>query len=94
MLSSITMWLSIFGVLLSFVAIVQCYNQFSLLNELKSLDFMQSLQQILTANLTDSDDLTQSGDRERTYDWNECVTELRAIADGLDRTEWWAIRCK
>lgn len=55
---------------------------------------MQSLQQILTANLTDSDDLTQSGDRERTYDWNECVTELRAIADGLDRTEWWAIRCK
>lgn len=87
------MRLDFFGFLLCFVAVVKCDDQFHLLNELKSLDLIQSIQQILTANPTDLDDAMQS-DHKRNYDWNKCIIELNAIADGWNRTELWAIRCK
>lgn len=32
--------------------------------------------------------------RSRDYDLDKCVIELGAIADGLNRTEMWALKCK
>lgn len=91
---------SILGVLLSFVVVVQCDDHFTLLNELKSLDFMQLIAQTLTS-ITDFDDVTQSqliddnaALQGQRYDSNKCVVELGAIVDGLSRTEWWALQCK
>lgn len=87
------MRIGILGVLLSFVVLVQCDDHVSLLEELKSLDFMEIMQKAL-ADLPELDEVTQSELTGRTYDWNKCVVELGDIVDGLNRTEWWAMQCK
>lgn len=90
----------IFGVLLSFVVVVQCDDDLSLLNDLRSLDFKQIIDDIFSTNFTDFDDITQSqlADdtstlRGRSYDWNKCAIEFGTIADGLTQTQWWAMQC-
>lgn len=86
-------------VLVQFAVVVQC-NEFSLLHDLNSIDFSQIFDKILTTNLNDFEEVSRSrltSDdilREREYDQNKCVIELGTIADGLNGTEMWAMKCK
>lgn len=89
---------SIFTIFLSFAAAVQCAD-FSLLRDLSTLDFNQVINNIFSTNLDDFDFVSQNrvtddGEtlRNREYDWEKCVAELGDIADGLNRTEMWAIQ--
>lgn len=89
------MKIAIFVVLISFVVAVRC-NDFSL-RDLNSLDFSQIFD--YAKNLRDLKDVSQSrviddAVRARDYDRDKCIIELGTIADGLNRTEMWAIKCK
>lgn len=91
-------------VLLSVLTVVKCDDNISLLNDLndlKALDFFKLFTEIISKNLTDFDDITESrltGDNEthsgRNYNWNKCAIEIGSIAAGLRQTEWWAMQCK
>lgn len=88
-----------FVVFVHFGVIVQC-NEFSLLRDLNAIDFSQIFNNIFTTNLDDFEEVSSSrltSDdmlREREYDRDKCVIELGTIADGLNRTEMWAMKCK
>lgn len=87
-------------VLISVVALVQCAEPISLLEEIKSLDLMQLIEQSLT-NLTDYDNVTQirlTNDHEslrgQSYDWKKCVNDLEAIVAGIRKADRWAMQSK
>lgn len=90
------MKIAIFVALISVVAAVKC-TDFSLLRDLNSLDFSRIFH--LANNISDLEDVPQSRITGnvlyvRDYDQGKCVLDLGAIADGLSRTEMWALKCK
>lgn len=96
--AKLDMKITVFAILLIFAAVAQC-DDYSLLHYLSKLDLKQVIDGIFTKNLDDVNWVTRSrvaGDgatlRNREYDWEKCVADMGGIADGLNRTEMWAMQ--
>lgn len=90
--------LAVLAAVLGCMIVVQCDDN-ALLRELSQLDFKKVIDGIFTTNLNNLDvvlrDRVTSDDgtlRNRKYDWATCMNELGNIADGLNRTEMWAMQ--
>lgn len=94
------MRLTILVVVVSCFAVGQCDDN-SLLQDLSTFDLskvirgifgtnVDSLHSVSRSRATDEDHML----RNRAYDWDKCVRDVGSIADGLNRTEMWAMQGK
>lgn len=84
--------------LVSCIALAQCDDN-SLLQNLSALDLTNVIKDIFGTNFDSLRSVERSQAtnedqmlREREYDWDKCMIDLGSIADGLNRTEMWAMQ--
>lgn len=90
--------MAILAILVSCAAAVQC-DDYSLLDDLSALDLTQVINRLFGTRVDSLHSEAGSGVsdgehalRARDYDWDQCVVDVGTIADGLNRTEMWAIQ--